>query len=76
MKMQKIRVTRSFRLEGKPVEKGVEIEVPLSFATDLRSANKAEFIDDPKPQPKPEPAPAPAKAEPESKAAKPQKGEK
>lgn len=76
MKMQRIRVIRSFNIEGKPATKGAEIDLPLSFAVELRSANKAEFIDDPKPQPNPEPAPAPAKAEAEPKAAKPQKGEK
>lgn len=73
MKMQRIRVIRPFNLDGKPTAKNAEIEVPLSFAVELRSANKAEFIE-PKPESKPEPAPAKAEAEP--KAAKPQKGEK
>jgi len=73
MKTQRIRVLRPFNLDGKSQPKGAEIEIPLSFAIELRSANKAEFIE-PKPDPKPEPAPAKAEAEP--KAAKPQKGEK
>lgn len=73
MSTQRIKVIRPFRLDGKSVAKDMEIEVPMSFAIELRSANKAEFIE-PKPEPKPEPAPSKAEAEP--KAAKPQKGEK
>lgn len=74
MKMQRVRVTRPFNFECKPIGRNAELEVPLSFAIELRAANKVEFIDESKPEPKP--AAAPAKAEAKPKAAEPQKGEK
>lgn len=69
MKIQAIRVIRPFNLDGGVQKKDAELEVPLSFAIELRSAGKAEFVE-------PKPAPAPAKVEAEPKAVKPQKGEK
>lgn len=71
MKTQLIRVERSFYLDGKPTKVGEEIEVAYVLAQELRTVNKASFVEPKAPAPEVKAAKAP-----EPKAAEPQKGAK
>ena len=46
VKMQKCKVLRAFMFDRKPTKVGEELSLPLPFATELRAANKVEFIPD------------------------------
>lgn len=59
MKTQKCKVIRAFMMDGKPVKVGTELAISFGFATELRTANKVEFIAD---APPPVEAPKPAVA--------------
>lgn len=68
MKTQKCKVIRAFMMDGKPVKVGTELAISFGFATELRTANKVEFIAEPPPKveaPKPaaavQPTPEPPK---------------
>lgn len=49
-KTQNVRVLRSFYFQGKPTKVNETIEVPRTFALELKAAHKAEFVE-PKPEP-------------------------
>lgn len=57
MKTQRCKVIRAFMMDGKPVKVGTELPISIGFATELRTANKVEFIAD---APPPVEAPKPA----------------
>ena len=67
MKKETIKVLRPFILDGSPTKVGDVVEVSSTFAVELRTAKKAEKYEPPAPATDPKP---------DSKAAKPQKGEK
>ena len=62
MKTQFVKVLRSFRFESAAVAKNEVVELPLSFAQEMRSAHKVEFVDPPKQEPEKQ-----EKAEPKQK---------
>lgn len=61
MKTQKCKVIRAFMMDGKPVPVGKEVTLSMGFATELRTANKVEFVPD-------APPPAPVKEQPTTSA--------
>lgn len=47
MKLQKCKVLRAFMLQGKRVEVGTVIELPTSFAAELKNVKKVEYVPEP-----------------------------